>query len=1061
MPSNLSNNVSNIVIENSITFDNVKTAVDYYEPLPFLTWLNYANLGENDSNYIFNNYRFYLRKWYAAKEYNVEEQNDFVRSSFVNLLKEIILSYTTLEERRFVTNINYTNNEELYSVLPFYVSKFKEVCKYYSLLRETVRGAKYKNNFKGSVQGITQTATNEILNAIQAGDISVLFKSFNLNIDNIKNNIQVNIKEFIDDTQYYDINPGIPLSSYDDSISSERQEFRVFNENRLNTELFLDFDASIVDAIQSYPYFLEGLDASFHVNIQATSNDLQLLKDRDFISLINNQSRDNLALNLQKELIEKFIGTDYYYISTGDFDTNTNNLPYLSSVLFKAKEPYANILNKRFPSTATVPDEASLTNIRNIGGFFMPDKLGVMNFNAFKYSIQIDTQKLEPNKVYVFPDPYKFGNIRGESRTDFETPPLVYTEDLTWYKFNRTFQYIYGNIKSNPLLKNFYGYYSRSQIIGYQPVGTSRSIDSTEFFEGLTKDVWANTDVFPITGNEYPLDQRQETLLVINKTLVKFKTDIFGNGYGLYKDVYPTGVTPDGGESDEFLSKNDIDYFNFTGGRSGTDGSGRRGVTSNRFNYKLQDIKRCKVLDGYKFKDKVDGYNFDFSKPNPGKNISGVISKVITQIPPGSGYYTPTLSAYYIVEPFQTYPTFLPLDRPLLLAGYGEGHFFPDKFCNINNIVYCLVLDCRTFVDLNSAFFIDFPSDSPNYNQFTPTYYSVLVEGGLDINGKIPNNVSRASFTFSYPASSNITLDYNAYIFNVKGLQPCVVKLDESFTPDVNYSLDVVDIVNAPLDPSNLTQVPGLTSSLYRRESLHNSRYIVPGSLYVKNANTTVAAPIKYTLKSLFKKYPEAVTNELDSVIDFDVIYNTIFIETENYYMMDKLNYDYATNEITPYNSDINYLQKYENFPEIERISVGFFNEKQKSYVFAKIKVLPELSSYNTRVIYPEIYYVDLANPNFKKLFPIFTETYENLSGFQFNRQNINFERLDKPIITFNEDSNTYLLNYFAKNPNNVFVQAFMEFKINNAKISTVKTGCYVPEIYIEDFNFAETYDIQ
>jgi hypothetical protein len=164
----LGSNVIAVRTPDSITGGVTYNPLDFYKPFTFTEWVVRTQSTETDSAYLLNQYKFYLLSWHKAKKIDKKEVNDFVRSSFINLLKEIVLSYSTLEERRFITNIDFTNDLDLYSVLPFFVSKIKTICNYYSILRENVKFKKYENNLKGSEGGVLTVITNEIIKSLNS-----------------------------------------------------------------------------------------------------------------------------------------------------------------------------------------------------------------------------------------------------------------------------------------------------------------------------------------------------------------------------------------------------------------------------------------------------------------------------------------------------------------------------------------------------------------------------------------------------------------------------------------------------------------------------------------------------------------------------------------------------------------------------------------------------------------------------------------------------------------------------------------------------------------------------
>ena len=122
--------------------------------------------------------------------------------------------------------------------------------------------------------------------------------------------------------------------------------------------------------------------------------------------------------------------------------------------------------------------------------------------------------------------------------------------------------------------------------------------------------------------------------------------------------------------------------------------------------------------------------------------------------------------------------------------------------------------------------------------------------------------------------------------------------------------------------------------------------------------------------------------------------------------------------------------------------------------VFTRSILLPTMSASNFKIIYPEIYKIEITNPILKKLYPNFALNYNNLSSFIHIDANTNVERIDKPTISYNEDSKTYLINYLAKDSNNVFFNIFQEFQIKNSDVIFIQNVFYKPEYFIKDYNF-------
>jgi hypothetical protein len=397
------------------------------------------------------------------------------------------------------------------------------------------------------------------------------------------------------------------------------------------------------------------------------------------------------------------------------------------------------------------------------------------------------------------------------------------------------------------------------------------------------------------------------------------------------------------------------------------------------------------------------------------------------------------------------------LPLPLLIISYGEGHFIPDNFCDVSTVSFCTVLDCQTFLDPASSAWLDYSSDLPGWNTSLPVYYSELLEASLNSNYLKPNIVDRATFSYTYPASAQVIQNLEGYRFNLAGQTPCAI-IDSPTQPapgTYDYSEDTSAFINLPIPTVYKTTVQNLSTGLVKDKTIYQSKYDTRGDLYFKNANTSRVDTISNALSSIFAKYPTTVISDIaNGVVNFDLIYNVIFLQTKNFIIIDKLDYNYEENTIEPYNSDKNYFSLTSINKNIEKLSNIFFHEKTNSVIFVKTSLLPNLSASNTKIIYPEIYTVDITNPQLKKIYPNFDLNYETLSTFIHLDSSTNIDRIDTPVLTYNEDSNTYLINYLAKNINNIFCNVVGEFFISNSSVKFIKNVAYKPEFYIQDYNF-------
>lgn len=472
-------------ILNSITNSNDITVYDEIKPYSFLHVLKFYN-SNIDTKDIITAYNNYIQKWCETKynQYDINVYKEIIRQQYIALLKEIELEYSSAEEQRFLNLLTFdddilNDNSKLDNLMdiaiPFYIEKINNICKYYIDKR-----SEYKFNIQNdkvicSPNAIADYVKNIILDEINTniGDYQSIPVS---SLELLPQILSVDVVNLYDHNDYFD-----KTVTYDAN-----------NTNNINYKAFYDFDDAIIDAIRQYPFYLiESGIFSFSVNPQLTSDDINYLPVKDFIDQYKSADKNDTVITLQKELVEKFSGADYYYIRTDE-----NNNP-VSGILIEAENDILNILNVDILNTPTI-DSGVYDDIRRIGLNFTPDKFGLLFYNTNNLKYEIDLTKLQANSIYVFPDPNRF------SRNDI---PMVWFVDVNNIKLNHTSQYGTNRPTSDPLSQYFYSYFSTNQK---QDSQNTRSISFKDSFESLYNKGIIYQYKFDIYGNEYAVFKKDD-----------------------------------------------------------------------------------------------------------------------------------------------------------------------------------------------------------------------------------------------------------------------------------------------------------------------------------------------------------------------------------------------------------------------------------------------------------------------------------------------------------------------------------------------------------------------
>ena len=106
---------------NSITDNSNRTSklLDVQSPFTFYDFLK--NTNEQLTPIQYNDYYLqYVNNWNKAKAVSKQTAQQNIIERYTELLKDISLNYLTLEERRFISNIDFNDTADIDIVIPFY-----------------------------------------------------------------------------------------------------------------------------------------------------------------------------------------------------------------------------------------------------------------------------------------------------------------------------------------------------------------------------------------------------------------------------------------------------------------------------------------------------------------------------------------------------------------------------------------------------------------------------------------------------------------------------------------------------------------------------------------------------------------------------------------------------------------------------------------------------------------------------------------------------------------------------------------------------------------------------
>ena len=253
----------------------------------------------------------------------------------------------------------------------------------------------------------------------------------------------------------------------------------------------------------------------------------------------------NITLTTYREYTPAY----YCYFARNEF-TATQPLFYIykhqtfaqinSSVLIIPTEPYLNLTNTRYASIAYAPNQLNFITKKDVGEYLLPLNLGVPYYlgRGFTNELSIDKlSKMDGKAIFLDPDAYT--SNRGLTKKDQESPYETTSIDNSWFKESYNSGKKSGAIINSSDYQKFVPYQSNYESSNYNIYGISRQHDSFEFWTGPNNNIWADEEHFATNYKKepYQIQEKTDSLIVTDDVFTIWRTDIFGNNYGVLKNI--------------------------------------------------------------------------------------------------------------------------------------------------------------------------------------------------------------------------------------------------------------------------------------------------------------------------------------------------------------------------------------------------------------------------------------------------------------------------------------------------------------------------------------------
>ena len=461
------------LVPNSITNPNVlrTNALDVGTPMAFLTFIKILNVNFSP-DVLQTYYTEYLKSWNYQNSTKGIVDDELIVEKYRDFVKALTINYTTLEEKEFLSKIDYNDPFDLDILITFCSKKLVDISNFYNSKRHDLKYGVIRSKLVGTNFGTTKTIEELVLSYLKNLELGAL--SYNYNT--IQDRLEIEIEELYDTYPLY----------FNQTPNSAIYDYKNLDYGQ---NIFLKDNTTLISEIFS------GL-----------SFELKTLKEVD-------QLFDN-----KRALTEKYLSTDYYFLSTG-----ATVYDILSGKLLSNSDSSGNLLNRSYPTTASTEHPEYLQTSRS-QGFFRPSNTTIILVDGITNTYKINYDNLAINSLYFFPDPNITGN-NGDT--------LTFIADDSYLKRNMSSGSATNQPTSNQYDTKYYGYTSKIEPSIQKGLDI---IHDTGYIKDFKSDIYGNLFGLFINDGKY-------TQTIEQSTITPSQTSVLFNGYQFYDDIYGLGTS--------------------------------------------------------------------------------------------------------------------------------------------------------------------------------------------------------------------------------------------------------------------------------------------------------------------------------------------------------------------------------------------------------------------------------------------------------------------------------------------------------------------------------------
>jgi hypothetical protein len=243
---------------------------------------------------------------------------------------------------------------------------------------------------------------------------------------------------------------------------------------------------------------------------------------------------------------------EIFYNALNTFSWQISVTPEISETIYNqitpvlaisANNPWINLSNLNYPTVAVIPTTEDLKGEQEIGGYFKPHNLGATTYINQNYTTGIVTSSI--NTQTYFEDTSKRYQSRGLTKDKSNSPAVLKSENNLWLKESIVSGSIAGTIKKDIFKKyqKFLPYQSGYESNPRLKLGLITPSSRQSPWGGKEDSEWRDFRNYPVsfTGKLKVSNwSNSQALKQVGLQAENWVTDVFGNQYGLYKNIKDT-----------------------------------------------------------------------------------------------------------------------------------------------------------------------------------------------------------------------------------------------------------------------------------------------------------------------------------------------------------------------------------------------------------------------------------------------------------------------------------------------------------------------------------------